>query len=237
MSGVCLCAALPLPSHVVKRDGRVVSFDAGKIASALARAGGASGEFGADEALRLSTQGVVPRILALGALTPHIEQIQDAVESTLVYVEASVSEYLQRRDGRVNASTNQGYSLGGLILNVSGKVIANYWLDHVHPPEAGRAHREADLHIHDLDMLSGYCGRWSLRTLLHEGLNGVPGKLEAGPPKHLSSAVGQIVDFLGTLQNEWAGAKASVPSIPAWRPSPTSPSTGCVRRICAARCR
>ena len=95
-----------------------------------------------------------------------------------------------------------------LILNVSGKVVANYWLSHVYSPEIGRAHREGDLHIHDLDMLAGYCAGWSLRMLLLEGLNGVPGKVEAGPPKHLSSAVGQIVNFLGTLQNEWAGAQA-----------------------------
>lgn len=119
-----------------------------------------------------------------------------------------MDEYLQQRDWRINANANQGWSLGGLILNVSGKVVANYWLDHVYPPEVGDAHREADLHIHDLDMLSGYCAGWSLRTLLHEGLNGVPGKVEAGPPRHLSSAVGQIVNFLGTLQNEWAGAQA-----------------------------
>jgi ribonucleoside-triphosphate reductase len=91
---------------------------------------------------------------------------------------------------------------------VSGKVVANYWLSHVYTPEIGRAHREGDIHIHDLDMLAGYCAGWSLRTLLMEGLNGVPGKVEAGPPKHLSSAVGQIVNFLGTLQNEWAGAQA-----------------------------
>jgi ribonucleoside-triphosphate reductase (formate) len=123
-------------------------------------------------------------------------------------VESSVAEYLERRDWRVNANANQGYSLGGLILNVSGKVIANYWLDHVYPPEAARAHREADLHIHDLDMLSGYCAGWSLRTLLAEGLNGIPGKIDSAPPRHLSSAVGQIVNFLGTLQNEWAGAQA-----------------------------
>jgi ribonucleoside-triphosphate reductase len=108
----------------------------------------------------------------------------------------------------VNANANQGYSLGGLILNVSGKVVANYWLSHVYPPEVGRAHREGDIHIHDLDMLSGYCAGWSLRTLLAEGLNGIPGKVEADPPRHLSSAVGQIVNFLGTLQNEWAGAQA-----------------------------
>ncbi|SIR46653.1 ribonucleoside-triphosphate reductase class III catalytic subunit [Janthinobacterium sp. TND4EL3] len=125
-----------------------------------------------------------------------------------VDVASSINEYLDRRDWRVNANANQGYSLGGLILNVSGKVIANYWLDQVYPPEVGAAHREAALHIHDLDMLAGYCAGWSLRTLLHEGLNGVPGKIESGPPKHMSSAIGQIVNFLGTLQNEWAGAQA-----------------------------
>jgi anaerobic ribonucleoside-triphosphate reductase len=131
-----------------------------------------------------------------------------ADRKTLVDVESSINEYLDRQDWRVNANANQGYSLGGLILNVSGKVTANYWLSHVYAPEAGEAHRNGDIHLHDLDMLAGYCAGWSLRTLLHEGLNGVPGKVEAGPPKHLSSAVGQIVNFLGTLQNEWAGAQA-----------------------------
>ena len=120
----------------------------------------------------------------------------------------TIDEYLTRTDWRVNANANQGYSLGGLILNTSGKVTANYWLSRVYPPEVGHAHRNGDLHIHDLDMLSGYCAGWSLRTLLHEGLNGVPGKVEAAPPRHLSSAVGQIVNFLGTMQNEWAGAQA-----------------------------
>jgi anaerobic ribonucleoside-triphosphate reductase len=127
---------------------------------------------------------------------------------THIDVESSIDEYLERKDWRVNANANQGYSLGGLILNVSGKVIANYWLDHVYPSAIGQAHRDADLHIHDLDMLSGYCAGWSLRTLLNEGLNGIPGKVESGAPKHMSSAVGQIVNFLGTLQNEWAGAQA-----------------------------
>ena len=127
---------------------------------------------------------------------------------TVVDVAATVEEYLERRDWRVSANANQGYSLGGLILNVSGKVIANYWLDHVYPEDVGCAHREADLHIHDLDMLAGYCAGWSLRQLLHEGFNGVPGKVESAPPRHLSSALGQMVNFLGTLQNEWAGAQA-----------------------------
>src|SRR5690606_30282050 len=114
---------------------------------------------------------------------------------TVIDVEASVNEYLTRQDWRVNANANQGYSLGGLILNISGKVIANYWLSHVYPPAVGAAHRNGDIHVHDLDMLSGYCAGWSLRTLLMEGLNGVPGKAEAGPPRHLHSAIGQMVNF------------------------------------------
>lgn len=123
-------------------------------------------------------------------------------------VASTVNEYLQRADWRVHANANQGYSLGGLILNVSGKLIANYWLDEVYPHAVGEAHREGDLHIHDLDMLCGYCAGWSLRTLLLEGFNGVPGRAESHPPRHLSSALGQMVNFLGTLQNEWAGAQA-----------------------------
>ncbi len=125
-----------------------------------------------------------------------------------VDVASSINEYLQRQDWRVNANANQGYSLGGMILNVAGKVVANYWLNEVYSPEIGAAHRSGDLHIHDLDMLAGYCAGWSLRTLLNEGFNGIPGRIEAGPPKHLSSALGQMVNFLGTLQNEWAGAQA-----------------------------
>ncbi len=132
----------------------------------------------------------------------------EVADPSLLDISATVSEYLHRSDWRVNANANQGYSLGGLILNTAGKVIANYWLNEVYTAEIGQAHRDADLHIHDLDMLSGYCAGWSLRTLLHEGLNGVPGKVEAGPPRHLSSAIGQMVNFLGTLQNEWAGAQA-----------------------------
>jgi len=227
-----------LPTQVCKRDGRKVPFDPRKIESALLRAGQASGEFGAQEAERLTAQ-VVKVIAHRGdrGRIPDIEDIQDLVEQTLIAadhfetarayivyrdqhsrlredrrtlvdVAGSIDEYLDRSDWRVAANANQGYSLGGLILNCSGKMIANYWLSHVYPPEVGQAHRAGDLHIHDLDMLAGYCAGWSLRTLLHEGLNGVPGKVEAGPPRHMSSAVGQIVNFLGTLQNEWAGAQA-----------------------------
>ncbi|WP_457665352.1 ribonucleoside triphosphate reductase [Thiolapillus sp.] len=225
-----------LPTTLRKRDGHVTAFDSTKILSAIRRAGEASGEFDETEAQLLTTQ--VIKILAhLPGPVPDVERIQDIVEQilisanhfatarayivyreqhrrqrqdrkTLVDVASSINEYLDRADWRVSANANQGYSLGGLILNTSGKVIANYWLNHVYPPEIGQAHRNADLHIHDLDMLAGYCAGWSLHTLLHEGLNGVPGKVEAGPPKHMSSAVGQIVNFLGTLQNEWAGAQA-----------------------------
>ncbi|MFC6451303.1 ribonucleoside triphosphate reductase [Cellulomonas gelida] len=125
-----------------------------------------------------------------------------------VDVASSIDEYLDRSDWRVNANANQGYSLGGLILNTAGKVVANYWLSEVYPAAVGEAHREGDLHIHDLDMLSGYCAGWSLRTLLQEGLGGIPGKVDARPAKHFSAAIGQIVNFLGTMQNEWAGAQA-----------------------------
>ncbi|MBS0390103.1 MAG: ribonucleoside triphosphate reductase [Proteobacteria bacterium] len=226
-----------LPRDVIQRNGERAAFDAGRIQSAIARAGHATGEFGADEALLLTAQVTKVLIHRFHGQAPTIEQIQDVVEQTLiaanhlqtarayiayrerhatlradrqtlVHVESSINEYLSRADWRVNANANQGYSLGGLILNVAGKVTANYWLSHVYAPEIGEAHRSGDIHIHDLDMLSGYCAGWSLRTLLHEGLNGVPGKVEAGPAKHMSSAVGQIVNFLGTLQNEWAGAQA-----------------------------
>lgn len=226
-----------LPKGVIKRDGTLVPFDSEKIRSAVQRAGSATGEFDANEAFLLTAQVAKVLIHKFRAEPPHIEKIQDAVEQvlitanhlktarayivyreqhtklrqdrkTVVDVESSINEYLDQMDWRVNANANQGYSLGGLILNVSGKVVANYWLNHVYPPEVGVAHREGDIHVHDLDMLAGYCAGWSLRTLLNEGLNGVPGKVEAGPPKHMSSAVGQIVNFLGTLQNEWAGAQA-----------------------------
>ncbi len=130
---------------------------------------------------------------------------------TKIDVRSTVAEYLDKSDWRVNANANQGYSLGGMILNTSGKVVANYWLNDIYGPknpQIGEAHRNGDYHIHDLDMLSGYCAGWSLRKLLEEGLNGVPGKVEARPPKHFSAAIGQIVNFLGCLQNEWAGAQA-----------------------------
>ena len=221
------------PVSLRKRDGRLVAFEASKIGAAIEAAARATGEFEATEANELAA-----RVLArLSQRVVAVEQAQDAVERVLmeaghydtarayiVYrerharlrrdrkavidVAASMNEYLSREDWRVRANANQGYSLGGLILNVAGKVTANYWLDEVYSPAIGTAHREGDLHIHDLDMLAGYCAGWSLRSLLNEGFNGIPGRVEAGPPKHLSSALGQMVNFLGTLQNEWAGAQA-----------------------------
>jgi ribonucleoside-triphosphate reductase len=229
-------AETPQPTHVLKRDGTTVPFNLDRITQALAKAGAATGQFDGAEAYLLA-RFVARKLAAAGHDQPGVEQIQDLAEATLINagyhatarayivyreqhhrlrrgqgvvvdVVSSIDEYLDRTDWRVNANANQGYSLGGLILNSSGKLIANYWLSHVYAPEVGQAHRDGDLHIHDLDMLSGYCAGWSLRTLLAEGLNGVPGKIDAAPPKHFSSAVGQIVNFLGTLQNEWAGAQA-----------------------------
>ncbi|MDM9561854.1 ribonucleoside triphosphate reductase [Bordetella petrii] len=222
------------PQQILKRDGRIVDFDASKIVQAIAAAGSATGEIDAARAGMLGAR-VIDRLAEQPC--PGIETIQNLVEDTLVDaghwrtarayivhresharlrslrhtlvdVESAMEEYLDQRDWRVNANANQGYSLGGLILNVAGKVTANYWLSHVYSPQAGQAHRDGDIHIHDLDMLSGYCAGWSLRQLLTEGFNGIPGKVEATPPRHMSAAIGQIVNFLGTLQNEWAGAQA-----------------------------
>ncbi len=226
-----------LPAKVAKRNGDQVPFDPEKIQKAMLSAGRATSEYSSTEAMILCSQVLKVIEYRFEGRIPDVEEIQDIVEQVLISanhlktarayiiyreqhrqlrkdlksmvdVESSINEYLNKIDWRVNANANQGYSLGGLILNVSGKVIANYWLNHVYSPEIGEAHRKGDIHIHDLDMLSGYCAGWSLRTLLREGFNGVPGKTEALPPKHFSSAIGQIVNFLGTLQNEWAGAQA-----------------------------
>ena len=222
---------------VTKRDGTLAPFDSNKIYSAIKKAGESTGEFGESESWLLTSQVLKVLKHKFAESLPDIEHIQDIVEQVLISanyfatakayilyrdqrnrtrgdkkvmvdVESSINEYLEKLDWRVNANANQGYSNGGLILNVSGKVTANYWLSHVYPAEVGEAHRNGDIHIHDLDMLAAYCAGWSLKNLLHEGFNGVPGKTEAGPAKHLSAAVGQMVNFMGTLQNEWAGAQA-----------------------------
>ncbi len=128
--------------------------------------------------------------------------------STRIDCSDSVNEYLSKSDWRINANANVGYSHAGLINNLAGKVIANYWLDDVYSSEEARAHREGDYHIHDLDNLGGYCAGWSLRQLLSEGFNGVTGRVSSRPPRHFREALGQMSNFLGILQSEWAGAQA-----------------------------
>lgn len=228
--------ALPF-DNITKRDGTLAPFDSSRIFNAINKAGSTTGEFGEQESWLLTAQVLKVLQHKFAENLPTIEQVQDVVEQVLISanyfataksyilyrdqrnrmrsdhkvmvdVESSIKEYLNKLDWRVNANANQGYSNGGLILNVSGKVTANYWLSHVYPAAVGEAHRNGDVHIHDLDMLAAYCAGWSLKNLLHEGFNGVPGKAEAGPAKHLSAAVGQMVNFMGTLQNEWAGAQA-----------------------------
>lgn len=223
---------------IKKRDGRIVPFESVRIMNAVEKAGGATQEFGervADEIARqiedelyLTTtdrdivdietiQNLVERALmereyyqTMKAYILYRERRRQEREAKhgMIDVFQTMTEYLDQRDWRVQANANQGYSLGGLILNTSGKLIANYWLNHVYSEQIRNAHRNGDLHIHDLDMFSGYCAGWSLRQLLEEGFNGVPGKVESLPPKHLETAVAQMVNFLGTLQNEWAGAQA-----------------------------
>lgn len=151
------------------------------------------------------------RVFIVSTYIEHLEaQMGTEIERAAHLIDPipTLEEYIDRSDWRVNANANQDYSLGGMILNTSGKVVANYWLDKVFSREAGEAHRTGAIHIHDLDMLSGYCAGWSLRQLLEQGFNGVPGMIASAPPKHLGSALGQMVNFLGTLQNEWAGAQA-----------------------------
>jgi len=220
---------------VQKRNGAIVDFDAVKIENAIFAAAKSAG--GTDQSTTQELAQLVVENLGQADTVPTVEEVQDVVEQVLVKtghpttakafilyrekraevradrdvvveVEKTMSEYLKKLDWRVNANSNQGYSLGGLILNTAGKVTANYWLSHIYPKNVGDAHRNADYHIHDLDMMSGYCAGWSLRTLLEEGFNGLQGKTESRPPKHLSSAVSQMVNFLGSLQNEWAGAQA-----------------------------
>lgn len=133
---------------------------------------------------------------------------RDEKRDTKVSSKHAVQEYIDKEDWRINANANVGYSNAGMINNLSGKLIANYWLDNVYSKEEGEAHRIADYHIHDLDCLTGYCAGWSLRALLDEGFNGVRGRVSAKAPKHFRSALGQMANFLGILQSEWAGAQA-----------------------------
>jgi ribonucleoside-triphosphate reductase len=216
-----------------KRNGAIVSFDRVKIESAIKKAFEAVGEtdFTVIPGLAKKVGKEVEK--KIGDEIPDVEIIQDMVEQVLIAEEYAavakayiiyrqkrsesranrnvvvevgntMDEYLNQSDWRVNANSNQGYSLGGLILNVSGKIVANYRLSSVYPAEVGNAHRNGDYHIHDLDMFSGYCAGWSLRQLLEEGFNGLTNRVQSAPPRNLQSAVNQMINFFGTLQNEWA---------------------------------
>lgn len=224
-------------NKIQKRNGKLETYNRAKITDAINKAAANCDIVISDEDMNKILTSVEERIDSLSKEYVNIEKIQDFVEKDLfkagyfnvarkyiahrekrailrddrnAYVDSitSISEYVGKDDWRINANANQGYSIGGMILNVSGKITANYWLKHVYTPEIGKAHLNADMHIHDLDMLSGYCAGWSLRALLDEGFNGVPNKTESLPPRHFSSALMQMVNFLGTLQNEWAGAQA-----------------------------
>lgn len=140
----------------------------------------------------------------------NVDQLLDVYQSagTEVNCSQSIREYISGMDWRIQANANTGYSNAGLINNVAGKVIANFWLDEVYCAEEGQAHRQGDIHIHDLDCLTGYCAGWSLRALLNEGFNGVGGRVSSRPARHFREALGQMSNFLGILQSEWAGAQA-----------------------------
>lgn len=130
------------------------------------------------------------------------------MKNTNLDYEKTMNQYLKLNDWRVKENSTVTYSLGGLILSNSGAMTANYWLSEVYDEEIGNAHRNADIHIHDLSMLSAYCAGWSLGQLIREGLGGVVGKITSAPAKHLATLCNQMVNFLGIMQNEWAGAQA-----------------------------
>jgi ribonucleoside-triphosphate reductase len=224
-----------VPEAIVKRDGRVVPFDPARIESAVLRAFQATGEAG-DEAPRRAREVTAEVVARLGEVrVPHIEQVQDLVEEALMragwcrtakayilYREQRrqvremrslvssdlIDSYLAEADWRVRENANVGFSLQGLNVYLTGAMAAEYWLQRVYPPEVREAHRNGDLHLHDLAFLANYCCGWDLQALLREGFGGVPGHAEASPPKHFRSALGQVYNFLYTLQGEAAGAQA-----------------------------
>lgn len=222
---------------VQKRNGSIESFDRKKIENAIKQAIKSVWWKDFSKVSFLTEEIIQAVVEKTDGDIPSIEMFQDAIEQTLikhgyeriaksfilyrekrreqrddhkvvVEVEASMNEYLEKSDWRVNANANSWYSLGGMILNISGKVTANYWLSHIYPAEIWNLHRNADIHIHDLDMFSGYCAGWSLRQLLEEWFNGSDKRVDSAPAKNLQAAVNQMINFLGTLQNEWAGAQA-----------------------------
>lgn len=220
---------------IEKRDGRVVEFDSTKITVAITRAGEATGEFGHREALKMTLKVLtLAHELRLGPL-PKVEDIQDIVERVILdspfyktakaYIlyreqhaqirrmvtKASVDlveNYIQKMDWKIKENSNMSYSLQGLNNYISSDVTSEYWLSKIYPPEIRESHKSGDFHIHDLSLLSVYCVGWDLKDLLKQGFKGVGGKIESGPPKHLRSALGQIVNFFYTLQGEAAGAQA-----------------------------
>jgi ribonucleoside-triphosphate reductase len=217
-----------------KRGGRIVGFDSDKITSANARAERATGEFGQDEARGLTLKVLSLAHDSLHGPVPEVEEIQDLVERVLLdspfhktakaYIlyrdqhaqirslsEAAnvdlVERYLLKQDWRVTENSNMRFSLQGLNNFISSHVSSEYWLNRIYPPKISEAHRRGDFHIHDLDVLSAYCVGWDLKTLLRDGFRCVEGKVESRPPKHLRSALGQIVNFFYTLQGEAARNK------------------------------
>ncbi len=221
--------------QIKKRDGRIVEFDSTKITAAIAKAGEATGEFSDREARKLTLRVLtLAHELRLGA-QPEVEEIQDIVEHILLespfhatakayilYREQHaqirsittkanvdlVDHYIQHLDWKIKENSNMCYSLQGLNNYISSDITSEYWLNKIYPPQIRRAHKNGDLHIHDLSLLSVYCVGWDLKDLLINGFKGVEGKVESAPPKHLRSALGQIVNFFYTLQGEAAGAQA-----------------------------
>ena len=224
--------------QVKKRDGKIVEFDMSKISTAISKAFNAKGvNYTADILNMLTLRVAADFSKKIKDNVINVEDVQDSVEvvliqagyvdvaksyilyrkqrekvrnigSTLVDYKKVVDDYLKVADWRVKENSTVTYSVGGLILSNSGAVTANYWLSEVYDDEIGEAHRKADIHIHDLSMLTGYCAGWSLRQLIKEGLGGVPGKITSSPAGHLSTLCNQMVNFLGIMQNEWAGAQA-----------------------------
>ena len=224
--------------QIIKRDGKVTEFDIAKIANAMKKAFEATNTEYTDNiidflALKV-TADFLPKIKD-GHVA--VEDIQDSVESVLsqggydgvakAYIlyrkqreklrnlkntyldyKETVNNYVNVLDWRVKENSTVTYSVGGLILSNSGAITANYWLTEVYDEEISSAHRNCDIHIHDLSMLTGYCAGWSLKQLIKEGLGGVPGKITSSPAGHLSTLCNQMVNFLGIMQNEWAGAQA-----------------------------
>jgi ribonucleoside-triphosphate reductase len=221
--------------QIEKRDGRIVEFDSPKITAAITKAGTATGEFGEREAKKLTLRVLtLAHELRLGP-TPKVEEVQDIVERVLLdspfYKTAKayilyreqhaqirkittranvdlVNHYIEKLDWKIRENSNMSYSLQGLNNYISSEVTSEYWLNSIYPPEIRQAHTEGDLHIHDLNLLSVYCVGWDLMDLLRQGFKGVEGKVESSPPKHLRSALGQVVNFFYTLQGEAAGAQA-----------------------------